>query len=245
VKRGGEGVRDGGLFVFCAAAWVDAARLLLVRRRSSSGVLQTLAGLTRSRPRPGVLYAVPRWIGRGGVDSMNRFVQWLKRLGLAGGLLMLAVYLVFCAYSLPSTVKVHVTGTEISRRDVENQRGEVFSEDVRYVMAEDLDGGPRMFRNEDTGWGWPPYFKFNTGDIAAQANNFATDDRDAVVLVKYYGFRIRMLSMFPNIISMREVSPDHQPIPWATIVVAFAHLVLLSLGLAFVRSRRERPSAES
>ena len=176
---------------------------------------------------------------------MNRFVQWLKRLGLLGALLVLAVYAVFCAYSLPRTLKVHVTGTEVTRRDVQNAEGKVRSQDVRYVMAEDLDGGPRMFRNQDTGWGWPPYFKFDSGDIAAQANNFSTDHRDAVVLVKYYGFRIRMLSTFPNILSMREVSPDYQPVPWTAIVFGCAHLVLIVFVLAVVRSWREGPDEAS
>jgi len=175
---------------------------------------------------------------------MDRLVRWLKRLGLTGGLLVLAAYGVFLAYSLPSTVKVHVTGTEIARKDVEGREGKVRTQDVRFVMAEDLEGGPRMFRNQDTGWGWPPYFKFNTGDIAAQAQNLATDDRRAVVLVKYYGFRIRMLSTFPNIISMREVPPDYQPVPWTTLVVVFLHLVLIAVGLGFLRARRDMELTE-
>jgi hypothetical protein len=166
-------------------------------------------------------------------------MRWLKRIGLAASLVLLALYASFCAYGLPRQAKVHVTGTEVTRREVERPDGKVLSQDVRYVMAEDLDGQPRMFRNEDTGWGWPPYFKFDSGDLAAQANNLANDDRDPVVLVRYYGFRIRMLSMFPNVLSMREVAPDHQPIPWLTILVVVAHLVLIGVGWTVWRSYRE------
>lgn len=170
---------------------------------------------------------------------MNRLVRWLKRLGVGGALLVLLAYAVFCAYSLPRHVKVHVTGTEVTRKEVQDPEGRLRSRDVRYVMAENLDGSARMFRNQDTGWGWPPYFKFDSGDIAAQANNFATEGRDAVVLVTYYGFRIRMLSMFPNVLSMREVAPDHQSIPWFTIFFVLAHVVLAGWVLAVVRSWRE------
>ena len=141
-----------------------------------------------------------------------------EEAGARGGIALALVYVVFAAYSLPRHAKVRVTGTEIARRDVESRSGRTRTEDVRYVMAEDLEGQPRMFRNEDTGWGWPPYFKFDTGDITAQATNYAIDAASGngpqpVVLVRYYGFRIRMLSMFPNIVSMRTVPADYQRSP--------------------------------
>jgi len=170
---------------------------------------------------------------------MHTIWRWLKRVGVLGGLLLALGYFSFCAYSLPRHAKVHVTGTEISRRDVELPDGRIRTDDVRYVMAEDLDGSPRMFRNEDTGWGWPPYFKFNSGDLAAQASNLATEARDETVLVTYYGFRIRMLSLFPNLLSMQVVSPDHDPIPWLTLFVVFLHLVLLGVAITVLRSWRE------
>jgi hypothetical protein len=170
---------------------------------------------------------------------MSRILQWLRQLGLGAGILLLLVYGIFCAYSLPRSMLVHVTGTEVTRRDAETSDGKIRSLDVRYVMAEGLDGSPHMFRNEDTGFGWPPYFKFDEGDIAAQANNLATDHRQAVVLAKYYGFRIRMLSMFPNILSMREVPPDYRPIPWFTIAFVVAHVVLVAYGWIALRSFRK------
>jgi hypothetical protein len=162
-------------------------------------------------------------------------LRWLKRLGLGGGLVVALLYAVFCAYSLPSHIKVHVTGTEVTRQDVKDKAGDILTEDVRYVMAEDLEGNPHMFRNEDTGWGWPPFFKFDSGDIAAQANNFAVDGRDEIVLVTYYGFRIRMLSSFPNVTSMKSVSADYQPIPWFTIIFCVANIIALGVAVVFIR----------
>jgi hypothetical protein len=171
--------------------------------------------------------------------------RWLKRIGVGGGIVLLLVYALFLAYSLPRFAKVHVTGTEVTRRDVEKSDGTTRTMDVRFVMAEDMDGNPRMFRNEDTGWGWPPYFKFNEGDIAAQASNYSMNERDAIVLVKYYGFRVRMLSSFPNVLSMKTVSADYDPIPWLKLFVGLVHLVLLGVVLIFLRDYREGREKES
>jgi hypothetical protein len=166
---------------------------------------------------------------------IDTILGWLKRLGIGGGILALLGYVIFFAYSLPSHIKVHVTGTEVTREDVKKRDGEVRTSDVRFVMVEDLDGEAHMFRNQDTGWGWPPYFKFDEGDVAAQANNYAVDRREDVVLVKYYGFRIRVLSTFPNIISMRTVPPDYQPIPWFTIIFVFANVALIGAMVVLFR----------
>lgn len=166
---------------------------------------------------------------------LEKLSRWLKRLGYTGVVALLLLYVLFWVYSLPRTMKVHVTGTEVTRRDIENREGELRTWDVRYVMAEDLDGGAHMFRNEDTGWGWPPYFKFDSGDVAAQAQNLATDARHETVLVTYYGFRVRILSLFPNIISLERVPPDHQTIPWAAIFVVFLHVVLIGAARVWYR----------
>jgi hypothetical protein len=170
---------------------------------------------------------------------METIARWLKRLGLTGCLLLGIAYIAFAVYGLPRFVKVHITGTEIARKNVDEPGGETRSFDVRYVMAEDLDGDARMFRNQDTDWGWPPHFKFDSGDLAAEATNLATGDRDAVVLVKYYGFRIHMISAFPNILSMREVPPDYQPIPWYTIFFVIGHVILIGVGWVLLRDFRE------
>lgn len=166
---------------------------------------------------------------------IEKLVLWLKRLGYGGGTILLALYLVFCAYSLPRHMKAHVTGTEVTRRDVEGADGKTRTNDVRYVMVEDLEGRAHMLRNQDTGWGWPPYFKFDSGDIAAQAQSYSVDDAEDIVLIKYYGFRIRMFSSFPNILSMKTVPANHQAIPWTVIIVLFGHVVVVGVLWALIR----------
>ncbi len=170
---------------------------------------------------------------------MDTIVRWLKRIGLGGGIALVLAYILLCAYSLPSHIKVHVTGTEVTRTDMKESDTSAQTFDVRYVMTEDLDGGPHMFRNQDTGWGWPPYFKFDSGDIAAQANNYSVDRREDIVLVTYYGIRFRMLSAFPNILSMKTVSADYQVVPWFTIFFGLAHIVFAGVLVVLVRDFRE------
>jgi len=36
--------------------------------------------------------------------------------------------------------------------------------------------------------------------------------------VKYYGWRIRIFSMFPNVVSLKEVKQDYQHIPLFNII---------------------------
>jgi hypothetical protein len=75
-----------------------------------------------------------------------------------------------------------------------------------------------VFRNEDTGWGWPPYFKFNSADITAQAQSFTTAEEKTWILVKYYGWRIHIFDIFPNVTSLKQVTRDYTHIPWFNIV---------------------------
>ena len=170
---------------------------------------------------------------------MDTIVRWLKRIGLGGGIAVGLAYLLFCAYSLPSHILVHVTGTEVTRTDMDESDTSAATVDVRYVMTESLDGEPHMFRNQDTGWGWPPFFKFDSGDLAAQANNYSVDRREDVVLVTYYGFRFRMLSAFPNILSMKTVPADYQVIPWFTIFFGLAHVVFAGVLVVLIRDFKE------
>ena len=164
--------------------------------------------------------------------------QWLRRIGLGGGAVLGLLYVGFCAYSLPQTSIVKITGTEVLRKDVQQRNGTNRTNDVKYVTAEDLDGTPRFFRNVDTGIGWPPYLKFNSGDVLAQANGLSRAEPRVPVLVRYYGFRIRMLSMAPNLLSIRVVPANHSRFP--IFVTAFIVLHVIGIGFVLYRIRRWR-----
>lgn len=174
---------------------------------------------------------------------METLTGLLKRLAFWGGIAVVLAYLTFLAYTLPRTVKVRVTGTEVVRRDVEKPDGTRVVEDVNYITAEDLEGRARIFRNVDTGWGWPPYFKFDSGDLLAEANNLADDTPQRTALLRFYGFRIRVLSWVPNAVSMRIVEKDYQHVPYFNIAFGVGHTIVV-LWLWLRIRRWSRGSAE-
>lgn len=140
----------------------------------------------------------------------------------------------FLHWTLPSRDIVRILGTEVARQQVvvTNERGEEVtrSRDVRYIAAVRPNGSPRVYRNEDTGWGWPPYFKFDSANLAAEAENRAsTEEAPRWVIVTHYGWRIPMISAFPNALSIAPAEgPEQTLIPWFNIVflVILAALVL-------------------
>ena len=110
--------------------------------------------------------------------------------------------------------------------------------DVRYIETLRTNGRELVFRNEDTGWIWPPYFKFNASDMQARARNLVSTSAEPVwVAVTYYGLRSQILSIYPNALSVRVVDePDVTIIPW-TRIVAFTTLFALAAWLWFVLRR--------
>ncbi len=148
----------------------------------------------------------------------------------------------FLSWTLPSHDIVRILGTEIARRNVEvtNERGEQVtrSRDVRYIKAVTPDGEPRVYRNEDTGW-WPPYFKFDSADLAARADDAISTAADPRwYVVTSYGWRFAFLSKFPNAVSISPATgPDERVIPWFNIVVIVVLLILALLAAHKVRQR--------
>lgn len=143
---------------------------------------------------------------------------------------------------LPSTVVAQVTGIDVKRMDKRKtgEDGVADTRDVRFIIAKEIDGGEDLvFRNEDTGWGWPPYFKFDSGDVAAQAVNIKETASDSAVLIRYYGWRMPVFDMYPNAVSIRVVDSDYTHVPVFNIVF----LILLASAVGFVAfriSRRDR-----
>lgn len=134
----------------------------------------------------------------------------------------------FLHFYLPRHDVVRIVGVENRRVDMSGkplQGGDrpQTGRDVYYIYAERVSKDPavktdrpRVYRNEDTGWGFPFYFKFDSADEQAIAAAIANDRGTAVVT--YYGWRINMFSMFPNAINIRRAEPDATIVPWFNIV---------------------------
>ena len=159
-------------------------------------------------------------------------MKWFGR-----GVMVLALVVVgaFLHFYLPTTDVVRVTGTDVKRMDDGGDRPKgmpATTRDVRFINTVTKSGGVRVYRNEDTGWGWPPYFKFDSADVTAKATAILKSSRNPWVAVTSYGWRIQLLSMFPNISTMKVVKPGYTHIPWFSIV--FLAIVLVS-GFFVVR----------
>ena len=150
-------------------------------------------------------------------------------------ILLLIIGAVFLNYFLPQRDIVQIVGVDMKRVDVDTDdpfwdKGDIgtndnATRDVRFINTKTSSGKTRVYRNEDTGFGFPPYFKFNSSDVTAQAQGLAKEEGQWVA-VRHYGWRIRMFSIFPNATSMKRVAgPDVRIIPFFNIV--FIGLLLL------------------
>ncbi len=165
----------------------------------------------------------------------------------------------FLYYTLPRHDIARITGTEVIRQDLSSwnrlfhagaDAGNVRSDtrDLRLVNAQRLTpwffglftAGEQtiVYRNEDTGWEWPPYFKFDSADVQARAQDLtSTADAPRWAVITRYGLRSRMLSIYPNIIAVRPIAderpavqrltpPDIRIIPWFNIFFFIAMALL-------------------
>lgn len=177
----------------------------------------------------------------------------MRRFKIIIRVLALVIFGSFFHYVLPQHDIVKVTSTEIIRTDfgswnrifyaqADSGSVEQPTRDLRLINTEKqntflLGFIPRgttsvmVYRNEDTGWIWPPYFKFDSSDLQAEAAGLARGDE--WVVITHYGWRIRWASIFPNAVGVRTVSgPDVTIIPWFNIFF----FVFLLAGMLFIRT---------
>ncbi|MEM1430355.1 MAG: DUF1523 family protein [Pseudomonadota bacterium] len=93
------------------------------------------------------------------------------------------------------------------------------SRDVFFIQGIRENGRPMVYRNEDTGFGWPPFFKINSADLQTRAADFVSAKEDPNwVAIRRYGWRLNAPTAYPNALRIRDVdSPDERIIPWVSI----------------------------
>lgn len=113
--------------------------------------------------------------------------------------------------------------------------------DIRFIDAVYADGTSVMvYRNEDTGWFWPPYFKWDSSTLQAEAQNLKSDKANPQwVAVTHYGWRLPIFSIFPNAVKITPVAgPDVTLIPWVNIVIlGFLCFVILMIRRMWLQFR--------
>ncbi len=109
--------------------------------------------------------------------------------------------------------------------------------DVFFIDAAMPDGSLMVYRNEDTGFGWPPYFKVDSANLNAEAKTLASTEEDPVwVAITHYGWRSELMTIYPNAVSIRQVEgPDASTFPWFSLVLL---TVLAGLFFALYRVTR-------
>ena len=179
-----------------------------------------------------------------------RYVFWIF---LA---LIVALVLSFFHYTLPQRDVVRIVNTEVRRVDpgmnsifwgnAGSGDSVVANRDVFFIEGIRPSGKPIVYRNEDTGLGWPPYLKFDSASLQATARDMVSTQTDPNwVEITHYGWRSELLSIFPNATSIRPVAgPDHSSVNWFNMFFFLVLAILLYFlwrGIRRFRKRRIDP----
>lgn len=155
-------------------------------------------------------------------------------------------------YTLPQHDIVRVVKTEVRRvdfgensifwaqQDTGQETATSVNRDVRFIEAFYENGRPMVYRNEDTGWGWPPYFKLDSSNLQAELTDLVSSKEDPQwVSLRHYGWRNEFMTIFPNAVHVRAVEgPDVRIINWFNIV--FLTVFFAIAWAVWVRLRRFR-----
>lgn len=171
-----------------------------------------------------------------------------------GVLLGVAVFM-FLDYALPSKNTVRITNTynrltsvtssnaifyaSEDTGTVENASGQ---RDVRFIDTVRPGGKVFVYRNEDTGWIWPPYLKYDSANLHSEATNLKSTSADPQwVSVTAYGWRLPWLTAYPNAIAIDTVAgPNERPRNWPAMVILGVLFLLLLLVWRMWAQFRER-----
>ena len=165
-------------------------------------------------------------------------------LRIAIAVIIAAPPVAFLDFVLPHHAVLRIMGTQVKRSGTDSKSAtgtrSGAGRDIYYIFAEDIETKkPRVFRNEDTGWAFPWYFKFNSADVQAVAQSIA--DERGTAAITYYGWRFPLFSLFPNAIKVVRAEPGATPIPWFNIAF-FAVIMGATVWVTLtIRSLRKRP----
>ena len=140
------------------------------------------------------------------------YARWTIRI------VILLIFGSFLHYTLPQQDIVRVVEVVEKRQDFggwtrifwsgpDAASTEMPNRDVLFIRTLYPNGEPMVFRNEDTDWGWPPYFKFDTANLQTlAADAISTEENPEWYAIRHYGWRNTLISIYPNALSMKPVA---------------------------------------
>lgn len=188
----------------------------------------------------------------------------MRALGITLRTLPIILLGLLLHYSLPQHDVVRVINTYQERQDLndwtrvfwarpDDQSATLINRDVQFIQTAKkrtwlLGFWPRegtevmVYRNEDTGFSWPFYFKFDTANLQTEADDIvSTAEEPQWAVMTHYGWRSQILSAFPNAVSIRPVdTPKPMIIPWFNIAFFVFLAFLIGMVRAMWRQFRER-----
>jgi hypothetical protein len=177
-------------------------------------------------------------------------MKWLKRSIWLVVLVALGIGALSLYYVLPRQDVVMITGVEVKRMDADGvinaeNPADGPTRDVYFINTEHPDTkNVVVYRNEDTGWGFPWYFKFDSADIQAKAQGYSRDAQQ-LALIRYYGWRITILSMFPNVTEIETTTSRDEPFPiFNTVFFAVLTLIVVTVIIVIRRRFRKQPRVD-
>ncbi len=174
-----------------------------------------------------------------------RWIKWIVTT-----LLIVCVVAVF-HYTLPQRDIVRIIDADQRRQDFgwnsifwanpDAGSSKLPTRDVRFIDTIMPNGSVMVFRNEDTGFSWPFYFKFDSSNVNAQAKELISAKGNPTwVAVRHYGWRNEFFTIYPNATSLKVVDgPDVRLIPWFNIIF-FIIIGLFGLGIFRLLQRFKR-----
>lgn len=180
---------------------------------------------------------------------MFTVIKWTFRITL------LVIVGAFLHYTLPQKDIVRIVNTYEERQDLndwtrifwsdpDDQSVSLVNRDVQFIQGVRPDGTAMVYRNEDTGWGWPPYFKLDTANLYTEAADaVSTKANPEWYILKHYGWRNVYWSIFPNAISLTPVEGPDAPkgIPFLNIfILTFLAAVVYAIWVRWRRFRQAR-----
>ncbi|MFQ1699216.1 DUF1523 family protein [Loktanella agnita] len=188
----------------------------------------------------------------------------MRKIKITLRILLVLFFATILHYGLPQHDVVRVVNTYQERQDLndwtrifwaspDDQSETLINRDVQFIQTVKkrtfLLGfiprdatEPMVYRNEDTGFSWPFYFKFDTANLQTEADDLrSTVENPKWAVLTHYGWRNPYFSAFPNAIAIRPVDgPNVTVIPWFNIFFFITLAVLLLFVRAMWRQFRER-----